>query len=102
MQEYVLEVQRAVDSGETTYLHVGYMAKLFRSKPQAAAFYAEHNPHMPAIAAGTQWRSAKDPRYHTRCVVRAFANEVLTVPDFGILEDEQHLAANQSDAFGDE
>ena len=70
---WMLEVQVAVEGAPircTVFRHVGYMRKGFASKAEAAAYYAEHNPHMRAIDAAHQWCSDWDPHTHRRYVVR--------------------------------
>lgn len=89
---YVLEVQaflsgiageRDDDGTNGHFQHVGYMEKVFTSKPEACRYYDKHNPHMRSLNARKTYRSDWDPESRLRYVVREFSGECRSVDSWG-------------------
>lgn len=85
----MLEVQRRLLDYDQivllngAYEHVGYMNKIFKSKPEAAAYYDRYNPHMRGLMVhGNLW-SDWDPDTRLRYVIREHNAEILSLPPFG-------------------
>ena len=64
------------------FQHVGYMNKIFKTKPEACALYDKFNPHMRSLNCHNTYCSDWDPDTRLRYVVRKFNHEIRIIPIF--------------------
>ena len=84
---YVLEVQIYLNDTDNSrwngrFLHVGYMAKVFKTKEEACEYYDKHNPHMRKLNIQHTLRSDWDPKTYLRYIVRVYNAENCLIKPF--------------------
>ena len=77
---YILEVQKFCYNFKSE--HIGYMNKIFETKQDAAIYYNNFNPHMPALNITTKWCSDWDPNTYLMYIVREHFFEYLHIAPF--------------------
>ena len=65
---YILEVQKFCYNFKSE--HIGYMNKIFETKQDAAIYYNNFKPYMPALNITIKWSSSWDPNTYLMYIVR--------------------------------
>ena len=98
---YVLEVFERLPSLEDKMLHngdgrhIGYMDIVFKTKNEAAEYYAMYNPHMRRLNALT-WCSDWDPITRLFYVVREYYGFCKTIQPFNPMDNPTKLESGRS------
>lgn len=80
---FILEVQRYIRDERTgangIFEHVGYVNRIFKTKPNAAEYYDILFPEMRGLNVLLTWNSDWHPETRLRYVVREYYGEVLSI-----------------------